>query len=294
MPVIVMTGATSGIGAVAASRLARPDTRLIVGARGGALPGAGTLPLDLASLASVRAFADAVVAALAGARIDALLLNAGGQRPDVEIRSADGFELTFATNHLAHYLLLRLLTPHLAPDARIVITSSGTHDPAENTGVPAPRHADARRLAHPETDPRRDAKPTAAGMRAYAASKLANLMTARHLAASPEARAWTVIAYDPGLTPGTGLVREQHWAIRRLVWPVLPLVTRFGKGMNSLADAGRGLADLATVAVPPPGRVYAALRKGVLTWPDPSTLARDDAATAKLWDDSAALVGLTG
>lgn len=290
---IVMTGATTGIGAATAQRLAGPGVRLITGARSGKGPGE-VLPLDLASLASVRCFAGAVTAALGTGGIDALVLNAGGQRPDVAARSADGYELTFATNHLAHYLLLRLLAPHLNPGARVVITSSGTHDPAEKTGVPPPRHADALRLADPARDPGLDANAITAGMRAYATSKLANLMTALCFAQTAEARDRRLIvtAYDPGLTPGTGLVRDQMWVVRTLVWPLLPLLQPFRSGMNSLDAAGRGLAELATSAVPPPGRVYAALRKGRLTWPDPSDLARDTAAAAKLWDDSAVLTGL--
>ncbi|OYU16126.1 MAG: dehydrogenase [Alphaproteobacteria bacterium PA4] len=291
---IVMTGATTGIGAAALAHWPAPATRLIVGARKGHVAGAETLPLDLASLTSVRGFADGVIAALGGARIDALVLNAGGQRPDTDARSVDGHELTFATNHLAHYLLLRLLLPQLAPGARIVITSSGTHDPAERTGVPPPRHADARRLADPAGDPTRDANAITAGMRAYSASKLCNLMTALTLAETPDAasNAWIVTAYDPGLTPGTGLARSQMWPVRALIWPLLPLLQPFRPGMNSLAAAGRGLADLATDARPPAGRVYASLRKGVLTWPDPSVLAQDAAARAQLWADSARLTGL--
>jgi NAD(P)-dependent dehydrogenase (short-subunit alcohol dehydrogenase family) len=289
---IVMTGATAGLGRVAAARLAAAGHDVVAGARDARrLPaGVAGLTLDLARLASVRAFAEA----LGDGPIDALALNAGGQRPDVEARSADGFELTFATNHLAHYLLLRLLMPRLRDGARIVLTSSGTHDPAEKTGVPPPRHADARLLADPALDPRRDRSAVAAGMRAYSASKLCNLMTARALAASPEAaaRRWTVLAYDPGLTPGTSLVRAQPWAVRTLVWPLLPLMVPFAKGMNRLDDAGRALADLAAETTPPAGRIYAALRKGRITWPDPSELARDDTATAALWTDSAALVGL--
>lgn len=292
---IVMTGATTGIGAAAAKRLAGPGVRLITGARSGKGPaGSEVLPLDLASLASVRSFASAVTAALGEDGIDALVLNAGGQRPDVAARSADGFELTFATNHLAHYLLLRLLATRLNPGARVVITSSGTHDPEEKTGVPPPRHADAMRLARPDSDPELSANPVTAGMRAYSTSKLANLMTALVFAGSAEARERSLIvtAYDPGLTPGTGLVRDQMWVVRTLVWPLLPLLQPFRSGMNSLDAAGRGLADLATGAVPPPGRVYGSLRKGRLTWPDPSELARDAAAAAKLWDDSAVLTGL--
>jgi NAD(P)-dependent dehydrogenase (short-subunit alcohol dehydrogenase family) len=293
MATIVMTGATTGIGAAAAKRLQGPEVRLITGARNSKGPaGAEVMPLDLARLASVNAFADAVTAALGTSGIDALVLNAGGQRPDIEARSADGFELTFATNHLAHYLLLRRLAPLLNPGARVVITASGTHDPAENTGLPPPRNADAYLLADPARDP--SAGGRFPGLHAYTASKLANVMTALVFAGSAEARdrGLVVTAYDPGLTPGTGLARDQMWVVRTLVWPLLPLLQPFRHGMNSLADAGRGLADLATTEVPPPGRVYASLRKGKLTWPDPSELARDAAAAAKLWADSAVLTGL--
>lgn len=122
-------------------------------------------------------------------------------------RSEDGFEATFATNHLAHFLMLRLLVPRLAPGARIVITSSGTHDPREKTGIPPPRHANARLLAYPHEDPHVDASPLVAGMRAYSTSKLADLMTARHLAQSKEARAggWRVFAYAQASRPGQAL-----------------------------------------------------------------------------------------
>ena len=292
---IVMTGASRGIGLVAArGLLARPGVRLIAGVREAPPPvGATALPLDLASLASVRAFAAAALAAVPDGGIDALVLNAGGQRPDVAQRSADGHELSFASNHLGPWLLLRLLLPHMAPGGRIVITSSGTHDPAERTGVPPPRHANARWLADPAQDPGLDASPTTAGMRAYAASKLCNLLTARQAALRPElvARGVRVLAYDPGLTPGTGLVRAQIWSVRVLLWPLLPLLVPFGRTMNRLADAGGALAALATEAPLPDGAVYAALRKARITWPAPSTLAQDDGVMQALWADSAALCG---
>lgn len=296
---MVMTGGTRGLGAVAAQRIgaatAGTDAIRIMGVRDpasttAAPPNWQPLPLDLASLDSVRAFA----AALPDRPITHLILNAGGQRSDDRTRSVDGYEVTFATNHLAHYLLLRLLMPRLAPGARILITSSGTHDPAEKTGIPPPRHARADWLAHPEQNPDHDRMGAVAGMRAYSSSKLCNLMTARHLAASDAARdaGWQVFAYDPGLTPGTGLARSQPWFVRTLIWPLLPLVLPFASSMNSLKNAGRGLADLAMTATAPPGRVYAALRKGKLTWPDPSDIARNGAAVAALWEDSARLVGL--
>ncbi|WP_156256848.1 SDR family NAD(P)-dependent oxidoreductase [Sandarakinorhabdus oryzae] len=292
---IVMTGGSRGIGAEALRHLtAQPGARILIGVRGPAPAGTTGLPLDLASLASVGSFADAVIAALGGSGIDALVLNAGGQRPTVAERSVDGHELTFAANHLGHFLLLQRLWPHLASGARVVITSSGTHDPEERTGVPPPRHANAYWLADPTLDPKLDASPITAGMRAYSASKLANLMTARvaALRAAADPRGISVVAYDPGLTPGTGLVRQQMWLVRALVWPLLPLMVPFSRMMNPLSASGRGLADLATTLRPPPGQVYAALRKSRMGWPEPSALARDDAACAALWADSLALCGL--
>ena len=107
---IVMTGATAGFGLFAASRMADAGHNLVVGARSPDTPPAelagraSFLPLDLDSLTSVRAF----VEALGPQPVDRLVLNAGLQssRPAV---SADGFERTFAVNHLAHFLLLDLL-----------------------------------------------------------------------------------------------------------------------------------------------------------------------------------------
>lgn len=78
MTTIVMTGGTSGLGQVAASRmLAAPGTRLLLGARRPGPPATETLPLDLTRLDSVRSFAMAVDERLGAIPIDALVLNAG-------------------------------------------------------------------------------------------------------------------------------------------------------------------------------------------------------------------------
>ncbi len=133
-----------------------------------------------------------------------------------------------------------------------------------------------------------------AGLRAYSSSKLCNVMTARTLATHLDvlARGLRVFAYDPGLTPGTGLVRSAPFVVRRLIWPLLPLIQPFSHGMNSLGDAGRGLADLSDGTISSQTAIYCSLRKAKLTWPPPSTIAQDDAACARLWRDSAAMVGL--
>jgi NAD(P)-dependent dehydrogenase (short-subunit alcohol dehydrogenase family) len=289
----VMTGGSNGLGKIAATLLAASSPGLLfMGKRKvkEASPGWHELHLDLEHLESVHTFVDK----LPQEPVSRLILNAGGQWPNVNTRTADGLETTFVTNHLSHYLLLRLLMPRLTRNARIVITTSGTHDPAEKTGVPPPRHADVPRLSRPELDPIKDKLQTVAGMRAYASSKLCNLLVARYLANTPEALAnqWQVFAYDPGLTPGTGLVRNQAWIVRTLVWPLVPLFIPFAKGMNTLADSGRGLFELATTTIATESKFYASLRRGKLTWPMPSVLAMDDQVMNKLWHDSALLLHL--
>ncbi|MFI6300049.1 SDR family NAD(P)-dependent oxidoreductase [Nonomuraea sp. NPDC050790] len=297
MATIVMTGGTSGFGARAAGRLARAGARLILGARtpAGARASSGdAVPLDLAELASVRAFAASVRERLAGTPVDALVLNAGLIRPDADGRSADGFETTFAVNHLAHYLLARLLLPCLADGALVVLTTSGTHDPATGAGLTPPRHADAGLLAHPDRDPGRESRPRAAGEHAYTASKLCAVLTARALSE----RGLRAVAYDPGQVFGTGLAKDLAYPLR-VAWKLLgtPVlrwpVSRLNPHLNSRAAAGDALADLALgLTAPPGGRSYAALRRGRLTWPEPSERARDGEPARALWDDSAKLAGL--
>jgi NAD(P)-dependent dehydrogenase (short-subunit alcohol dehydrogenase family) len=293
MATVVMTGGTSGFGAIAAERLtASGGARLILGAR--RAPSAGeSIPLDLTRLDSVRAFATSVGERLGETPVDALVLNAGVVRPDDTGRTGDGFETTFAVNHLAHYLLVRLLLPALAEGAIVVLTTSGTHDPATGAGLAPPRHAAADLLAHPDRDPDRDPRPRKAGQQAYTASKLCAVLTARSLSD----RSVTAIAYCPGQVFGTGLAQDLAFPLR-VAWSVLgtpvgwPL-RRLNRNLNTRPAAGSNLADLALGrSAPPDGRTYAALRRGRLTWPDPSELARRDDLAEALWKDSARLVGL--
>jgi NAD(P)-dependent dehydrogenase (short-subunit alcohol dehydrogenase family) len=290
-----MTGATAGIGLAAAEQMRQvPNVRLLLGTRGTSTVSADSVPLDLARLASVRSFAAAVEERLGEASIDGLVLNAGIQFGDVDQRTEDGFETTFAVNHLAHYLLLRLLMPRLASGAVVVITTSDTHDPK---ALPfsswfAPEHADALKLAQGQV--RLNPKSKASGMRAYATSKLCNLLTARTLAWSTFAqeRGLRVIAFNPGLTPGTQLARNSSGGAKLLVAALVPIMSPF-LHPNTVAGGGNLLANFALDRiVPPAGRIYASQVKRQLTWPDPSELARNDTAMTKLWRDSAALVGL--
>jgi NAD(P)-dependent dehydrogenase (short-subunit alcohol dehydrogenase family) len=288
MKTVVMTGGTAGFGAVAATRIFdTPNTRLILGARDAKNSSIEALPLDLAGMSNVRSFVQTLTKRLDGTKIDALILNAGAQFGNTRHRTEDGFESTFAINHLAHYLLLRLLTPSLAKNATVVITTSDVHDPKLNPL--GPKEFDPESLAHPNGK----GKGFIPGFRAYSSSKLCDLLTARAFQGSTDARmnGIRVVAYNPGLTPDTSLYRAWPWWAK-LMMASASLVRPLA-GINTIAQAGNAIADLGLgIVVPPTGRIYASLVKGRLTWPDPSELAQSDAAMKELWVDSADMVGM--
>ncbi|MDB5983663.1 MAG: hypothetical protein JWQ69_4678 [Pseudomonas sp.] len=285
MSTIIMTGGTFGLGEATAQRLnATSDIELIIGGR------ETRFPLELASLGSIRQFARQVLDTLDETKINALVLNAGLSFPTVA-RTVDGYETTFAVNHLGHYLLLRLLAPSLADNAIVVMTTSNTHDPMYSPVAPFP-FVDAQQLAH--LDLEKGAHGGVAfepGFRAYATSKLCNLLTARAFAASSQAKArgLRVIAYNPGYIPGTGLGRNlPPGALSGAAAALSPYVAKIMR-----VQAGDVLADLALGRiVPPTGRLYASLLRGELTWPEPSELARREDVATQLWRDSAMLTGM--
>lgn len=296
--IIVMTGGSSGFGLRTIKKILKDhEGRIILGARNGKrLKDVETIDFNLNSMADVRTFTEEVIKKLGINKIDALVLNAGMSAPNINSRTIDGFETTFAVNHLAHYLLVRLLLPYMAKGATIVITTSGTHNPAEGTRIAPPNHANALLLAHPEKDPSIENKPQIDAGRAYSSSKLCNILTARFLISLSviQVNHIKILAYDPGPTPGTGLVRNTK-CIVRMAWKILsfPVIRVFMPRFNSRSSSGDTLAKLALGKIQiPAGHFYAALRKGKITWPLPSELALNDHAMELLWKDSGQLVGL--
>ena len=125
---MVVTGANSGIGRIAARELARAGARVTLAVRDTAkgeraaagMPGTVEVRrLDLADLASVRELADSWQGDLD------ILINNAGVMATPETRTKDGFELQIGTNHLGHFALTNLLLPRIRD--RIVTVSSGAH-----------------------------------------------------------------------------------------------------------------------------------------------------------------------
>ncbi len=131
---VVITGANTGLGAVTARELAARGAHVVLACRdttkgervASELAGAEVVPLDLASLASIRDAADRIRAG--HERIDLLINNAGLMMTRAGV-TRDGFELQVGTNHLGHFALTGLVLDRLAatPGSRVVTVSSLAH-----------------------------------------------------------------------------------------------------------------------------------------------------------------------
>lgn len=297
---VLITGGTGSLGSATVRALARRYDgwhAVVTGrdlartaSRAGALAARSGLPvtpleLDLESLDAVRAF----VRDWPGRGLPplhALVCNAGTMVVTGTHRTADGYEVTFAVNHLAHVMLAELLRPHLAEPARIVFVSSDTHDPARPHGFPAPRLAsthDLARAADATGDPREE------GRRRYTTSKLCNVLAAYELARRLDGTGTTVNAFDPGLMPGTGLARDHHPLFRfawRYLMPALAVLPRnFHTVRGSAAALAHVVADPSLDGVS--GRYFRG-RRPVRS----SAESYDRDKAAELWRGSAELAGL--
>jgi NAD(P)-dependent dehydrogenase (short-subunit alcohol dehydrogenase family) len=193
--VIIVTGANSGIGKETAVALAQMGATVVMTARSASKGEAARADvmersgsdrvvlgsLDLASFASIRAFAAWFVAEFD--RLDVLVANAG-LIVDERRETADGFELMFGTNHLGHFLLTDLLRERLVESApsRVVVVSSIAHRWALK-GLDRTDLQSTRRFS---------------GTRAYGLSKLANVLFAFELGRQLADAGVLVNAVHPG------------------------------------------------------------------------------------------------
>jgi NAD(P)-dependent dehydrogenase (short-subunit alcohol dehydrogenase family) len=201
---------------------------------------------DLASLRSIDEACDQIKRILGADRIDVLGLNAGIQVIRGNSRSADGLELSFAVNFLAHFLMVERLKELLGPGGRIVFTSSEVHDPNAFClmGIGRATWEDPLVLADAERAQDHIASQVDRGEARYCASKLLSLMYVRHLArALPDIG---VVAFNPSVVPGTDLGRDRNW-LQQLGWKyVMPLLAPLLPGARSLNTSASDLLWLMT------------------------------------------------
>jgi NAD(P)-dependent dehydrogenase (short-subunit alcohol dehydrogenase family) len=256
---ILMTGATSGLGLNTVQHLSQLlDVNLIAGARHpeeayhlqSAMPEERLtiLPLDLASLESVRQFAAMAIDRLGGRQITAIALNAGIQVMKGLERTKYGYERTFASNHLGHFLLVGLLLPVLAQESVVISTASGTHDPTDllsgQFGFRGGFFPSAEAIASGTLDDSVSLKQQC--LDRYATSKLCNLLFTYDMSHRVSPDRARFLAFDPGLMPGTSLARDRS-AVERFAWHyILPILRWFVPGVSSPRRSARTLARLLT------------------------------------------------
>ncbi|OBB96471.1 hypothetical protein A5782_04855 [Mycobacterium sp. 852002-40037_SCH5390672] len=257
-----------------------------------------TVELDISSLASVRSAAVSCGAMIARGEIEplqAVICNAGGRFDWAKKYSPEGYELTFATNCLGHFLLVELLLPMMSLDGRVVFTASGTHDPDTMDGkmVGAAVEPNAIALANDGKD---GAKPLSAGRR-YSTSKLCTVMYAYELARRLDRAGSSIasIAFDPGSVPETGFLRDMPKVVQWLAKTSLMnwVSKRLGGTTSTLAFSGAALADLAVDPQHAGGSGgYFQAKEGKLSKVRSSKVSYDEQRALALWNDSKRLVGL--
>ena len=299
---VLLTGPTGGLGKAATLAIAnrpaaqRPDL-LLVGRPGKALTdvaeaarAAGAtvqeIGCDLARLADVRDAAHRVKDLLdvgAVRPLRAIVANAGVSVVDTHKASADGYELTFAVNHLAHAQLIGDLLDSVAAPARIVLLGSNTYHQnifRRMLKVAPAVWRDPIELAQP-TAPDEPATLEQGGI-AYSNSKLAILYYAHELQRHAP-KGINVAVFEPGFMPGTGLSRALGPGLQR-VGQALQRIP----GVSSPARSGPTLASIAL------DDRWARLRDGAFVVKheerEVKPFATDPARESRLWDATAELL----
>ena len=281
--VAIVTGANSGIGYESAKTLAARGATVIIASRNEQrgskamedlrreVAGATVelMLLDLASQASVRAFAEAFKARFD--RLDLLINNAGVMMPPMRQETEDGFEIQFGTNHLGHFALTLLLIDRLCAteESRVVNISSS----AQNSGK-----LDLDDLQWPTRPFRR--------MASYGASKIANMLFTLELQRRfGEAGVFTIAtSAHPGWT-ATNLQRAS--LLFRMLNPIFGMRPWQGALPSLYAAVAEGAE---------PGGYYGPHGLGNLRgYPvpnKPATVSSDGELAARLWALSERLVDL--
>jgi len=272
--VVVITGATSGIGQVAAERLAAMGARVVLIARsevrGQAVlsrlheraPGVAHRVhyADLSRLTEMKRAAAEI--AVAERRVDVLINNAGALFGSRQV-TADGLERTFATNHMAYAVLTHGLRERLiaSAPARVVNTASNAH-----------------RFARLDFDDLQSAQGYR-GFKAYRRSKLCNILYTRELARRWAGTGVTVNCLHPGFA-ATRFADQSSGLFSRIV--------RIAKTFAAISPE-KGAETIVYLASSPEvahvsGRYFYRCRAV-----PPSKTAQDDAAAERLWLESARL-----
>lgn len=266
--VAVVTGANTGIGRVTAHELAKGGARVILACRteAKAMPvleaikqqtgnqAIGFVPLDLSSLASVKACAQKLLAE--EPKINLLINNAG--LAGTQGLTEDGYEIAFGVNHLGHFLLTELLLPRLkeSAPARIVNVASRANLKAKGIDFSVLREKTKHTTGLPE----------------YSVSKLANVIHAKELAKRLEGTGVTTYSLHPGVVASD-------------VWREVPAPVRWFMKLFMISNE-EGAKTTLYCATDPGEAQNAGLYYDKCKVTAANPIADDQALAKKLWDYS--------
>ena len=312
---VVITGASSGVGLYAAKALADRGWSVVMACRnqpkahqaaqslGIALDAYTVMHIDLGNLDSVRQFVKDFRST--GKSLDALVCNAAIYMPLLKepLRSPEGYELSMTTNHLGHFLLCNLMLEDLshssAPEKRMVILGTVTHNPDELGGKipPRPDLGNLEGFADGFKEPismvdGKNFEP----VKAYKDSKVCNVLTMRELDRRyHESTGIVFTSLYPGCVADTPLFRN-HYPLFQKIFPWFQKNVTGGYVSQELA--GERVADVVTKPEYGESGSYwswgnrqkkdrqAAFVQNV------SPQAQDEAKAEKMWNLSEKLVGL--
>src|ERR1039457_1964841 len=273
--VVVITGATSGIGQVAAEKLAAMGARLVLVARDRTRGEAALARLntadpnarhtihlaDLSTIAEMKRMAREIAAA--EPRIDVLIINAGALFNSRRV-TGDGLEMTFATNHMSYFVLTLGLAEQLraTPGARVVSTAS-----------------DAHKGARLDFDDLQSAK-NYRGFPVYGRSKLCNILFTRELAKRWADTGVTVNALHPGFV-STRFGDQSGGFFQRGIQVVKLFAISPEKGAETIIYLAT--SDEVTKVS---GKYFYKCRAV-----NPTREAQDEASARRLWEESERLAG---
>jgi retinol dehydrogenase 12 len=274
--VVVITGATSGIGEVAARRLAGMGARIVLVARDKTRGEAALtrLPSDGKSMSHSVHYGDlsrisemkrlAAEIAAAEPRVDVLINNAGAMFSSRQV-TGDNLERTFALNHMAYFVVTEGLRERLlaASPARIVNTAS-----------------DAHRGCKLDFDDLQSSSSGFSGRKAYGRSKLCNILFTRELSRRWSGKGVTVNCLHPGFV-ATRFGDGSGGFLSRVIRVAKTFAISPEKGAQTLVYLASS-PDVASVS----GEYFYQCRPAT-----PTAEARDDSAAKRLWLESAKLAG---
>jgi NAD(P)-dependent dehydrogenase (short-subunit alcohol dehydrogenase family) len=249
----VITGPTSGIGHATALELARHGKVILVGRNREKLnevqkeiekmgQSAVSVACDVSDMASVRLAAQQIIALrlpIAG------LLNNAGAMPMKAAKSAQGWDMTFATNYLGPFMLTEAIAPYLPDGANVVFIASAIEDPdrkpVKALGMRGARFISVEASSRGEWKAGGTKLP---GADAYATTKQCCLAAAMALARENPRLHFNAI--EPGITPGTGLGREGNAVMNFIFGRVLMLLPPFAKYRSTPMRAAQMITKVLT------------------------------------------------